>query len=107
MFQRPDFLNLCLASIALATQLESITFVNKWVDIYKYTIFFYWSLIAFVFDVMFLFVMTQYWNSDDYPEDGGVQRNVRRISLAVSYISFFFRPVVIFVFFKLWKHDER
>lgn len=54
--------------------------------------------ISWVWDFFYLFWFTSASAEDD--EDGGMEYNVRRFSRLFSYISFFFRLVVLLVFWK-------
>ena len=54
--------------------------------------------VSWVWDFFYLFMFTAAADEDD--EDGGMEYNVRRFSRLFSYISFFFRIIVLAVFWK-------
>ena len=55
-------------------------------------------LVSWVWDFLYLFLFTSTADEDD--EDGGMEYTVRRFSRMFSYISFFYRIIVLIVFWK-------
>ena len=56
-------------------------------------------VVSWVWDFLYLFIFTS--TADEDEEDGGMEYNVRRFSRLFSYISFFFRVIVVAVFWKV------
>ena len=56
-------------------------------------------VVSWVWDFLYLFIFTS--TADEDEEDGGMEYSVRRFSRLFSYISFFFRIIVVAVFWKV------
>ena len=105
IFYRPDFLNLTLSLIGFsifhspkANGFSNVIRTQSLLQtLFQATVF---SLAS---DVVYLVANTTSLNSNIYPCDGGLELNLRRISLALSFISFFFRFSIIYVTWRSYK----
>lgn len=83
LFFRTDFLNVTVCTSAIYMILNTDK-VKKW----TFKVLVLGIILSQIYDlVWFLFI--QDFNNDS--QDGGVEKAVRRFSLTVSYLSFFFR----------------
>ena len=94
LFFRTDFINLTVCIVA-------IYMINNTEDIKKWTFRLLVGMImlSLIYDLLWF-----YHNHSDYlnehKEDGGVEKGIRKFSLYVSWASFFWRFIVMFVFWK-------
>ena len=105
IYHRPDFLNLTLSLIGFSIfhnpKVEGFAKVIKTPSLLE--ALFYSSLVSLISDIAYLLVNTTSLNSNLYPCDGGLELNLRRISLALSFISFFFRFSIVYVTWRSYK----
>ena len=94
MFQRKDTLSITVCSCAVYV-LECPQFISR----QTFRGFVLMILVSWVWDFFYLFLFTSAADEDE--EDGGMEYNVRRFSRLFSYISFFFRIVVVAIFWKV------
>jgi hypothetical protein len=57
-------------------------------------------VVSLFYDVIWLFLKSGEFHTDASPEDGGMGVSLRRFSLYISYINFFFRIFMTLVFWK-------
>ena len=93
MFQRKDTLSITVCACALYV-LEFPMYVSR----STFRGFVLMIIVSWIWDFFYLFWFTSASAEDE--EDGGMEYNVRRFSRLISYISFFFRIIVILVFWK-------
>merc|ERR1712166_1633035 len=90
-YYRPDFMSLT----AMGTfAVECPHFFRRW--IFRLLVIF--IFITWVFDIFHLFFLHD--SREDDEGDCDLSKNVRRFSYFFVWISFFFRPIVILVFWK-------
>ena len=93
MFNRKDMISITICACA--------TYVlqnPEYIDRGTFRGFVLMILVSWVWDFFYLFLFTSAADEDD--EDGGMEYTVRRFSRLFAYISFFFRIVVLLVFWK-------
>lgn len=91
-FYRTDFINLTIITWSFyvlinTEEVKKTTFRTLVLGI----------VISWVYDLMWLFL--QNW-TEDFRYDGGAELGIRKFALFFSYISFFFRILVVMVFWK-------
>jgi uncharacterized membrane protein len=106
MLYRPDFLNLTISALAFFMLIEPFGIAKSTKHSKLFLKLFVLSIISMFYDALFLFIMTNAWNNDRNPEDGGLLINLRRFSLAISYISFFLRSLIMYTFWRLHIEQE-
>ena len=94
MFQRKDSLSITVCTCALYV-LEFPQFVSR----QTFRGFVLMIVVSWAWDFLYLFIFTSAADEDE--EDGGMEYSVRRFSRLFSYISFFFRIIVVAVFWKV------
>lgn len=93
MFQRKDTLSITVCSCAIYV-LEFPSYISR----QTFRGFVLMIVVSWIWDFFYLFIFTS--TADEDEEDGGMEYNVRRFSRIFSYISFFFRIIVVLVFWK-------
>lgn len=94
-FFRADFINvtICVVAIYMLTETQEIrknTFRNLVFAI----------VVSFFYDFVFLLEASGDYNKDNGGSDGGMEKGVRKFSLTMTTISFFFRLIVMIIFWK-------
>lgn len=101
-FHRSDFINLsiCVLSLFIIENTDEVkrkTFRNL----------LFCVIGSLFYDLIWMLIYTYDWNNDTAIYDGGAEVKIRRFSLSVTYISFFFRLFVILVYWKASMDFEK
>ena len=94
-FYKPDFVNLACATIAIYL-LSNLNAVKP-----KY----FRALVALIilsmgYDILWFFMKYRAMSGDADEEDGGMEKALRKFSLTMATIAFFFKIIMCFVFWK-------
>ncbi|CDW81271.1 UNKNOWN [Stylonychia lemnae] len=106
MIYRPDFFNLTVAIFGSILSFDSTKHLHQHKDSQFYLKMFCLSIATILYDVVFLIQVTSVWTSYQNAQDGGVTLNLRRASLAMSYISLFFRIGIVYLFWRLYDKSK-
>lgn len=94
MFYRSDFFNMNICVVALYMLLN-----NERITHYTFRMLVFAVFISLIYDLIW-FAMKASEYSTESKNDSGMEKNVKRFSLYMSYISFFIRLLVALVYWK-------
>jgi len=93
MWSRRDTISITVCACAIY-----VTYFPEYISRQTFRGFVLLILVSFVWDFLYLFLFTSAADEDE--EDGGIEYTTRRFSRLFSFISFFFRIIVLAVFWK-------
>jgi len=95
MFVRADFISLTICCIALQMVLHPERAERNY---FRYLVL--GLVLSLFYDVFWLFIKSAEYRTEMSIEDGGTEVSVRRFSLYMSYLNFFFRIFMTHIFWK-------
>lgn len=90
LFYRPDFINLTVCIIALYMMFNTDRITRT-----RFRMLVLGIIISIIYDLIWLYMKHSEY-SDDGKSDGGMEKNIKKFSLMMSYISLLLRVSHIF-----------
>eukprot|EP00347_Sterkiella_histriomuscorum_P010402 403376441 len=107
MLYRPDFLNLTVSMFGSILTFDSTSHLHEHKGKVFYFGMFVLAILTVLYDVIFLSLAAGPWSNYQNAHDGGVELTLRRIVLAISFISLFFRVGIVYIFWKLFDKTRK